>query len=356
MSPGGRSLAEDRSWVEGLAEAAARVLPPSVAAYLEAGAGEQVTRDEAHTAWQRHRLLPRVLQGADAVDTSLSILGSRLATPVGIAPTSMQMAAHPDGEVAMARGAAAAGALHVVSSNAGGDLEQIGGCGPWWAQVYLPPRRADALEFLRAVRRAGASAVVLTADTPFPGPKYDVADGDWDGIDRSWHRRHLPPGEVPWARDLRPGDVGWLGDAAELPVVVKGVLRPDDAVACVDAGAAAVWVSNHGGRQLDRAVATADALADAAAAVAGRVPLLVDGGVRSGLDVLVALALGADAVMLGRLPFRALAAGGEAAVTRLLDVLTAELRDALALAGAGDAAGARGTAVPARGAGHALSI
>lgn len=344
MTDGARSVALDRAWVEGLRAAAEQVLPPSVAAYLEAGAGECVTRDEAESAWRRHRLLPRVLRGALSLDTSVSILGARLATPVGIAPTSMQMAAHSDGEVAMGLGAARAGALHVVSSNAGADIARLGEHGPWWAQVYLPPRREDAREFLRAVAGAGAGAVVLTVDTPFPGPKYDVADGHWDGIDRSWHRRHLPAGaDGPWARDLRAADLRWTEQVAGLPVVVKGVLRPDDAAACVEAGAAAVWVSNHGGRQLDRVVSTAEALAPVVAAVGARVPVLVDGGVRSGLDALVALALGADAVMVGRPAFRALAVGGDTAVTRLLEVLTAELRDALALAGASDVQGARGT-------------
>ena len=147
----------------------------------------------------------------------------------------------------------------------------------------------------------GARAVVLTADTPFPGTKYAVDDADWTGIDLSWWRTNFAEPESPQPVEgrLSPDDVTWLRERAGVPVVVKGVLRGDDAVRCLDAGAAAVYVSNHGGRQLDRSVSTARALAEVVAAVGDRAEVYVDGGIRSGLDAMAALALGARAVLVG---------------------------------------------------------
>ncbi len=173
----------------------------------------------------------------------------------------MQRAVHPQGERAMASGTAAAGCLHVVSSNAGTSFADLGG-GPWWLQAYLPPEREAMLPVLEEAVAHGARAVVLTVDTPFPGTKYGVDDADWTGIDLSWWRTNFaePESPDPWKGDLSPDDVTWLRDRSGLPVVVKGVLRADDAVRCLDAGAEAVYVSNHGGRQLDRSVSTARAL------------------------------------------------------------------------------------------------
>jgi 4-hydroxymandelate oxidase len=303
-------------------------------AYTEAGAGEGTSAVEAVQAWRDVRFAPRVLRDVSRADTAARMLGADLGTPVGVAPTALQRAAHPHGEVAMARGAAAAGALHVVSSNAGHRFAEIDAGAPWWVQAYLPPTRDDALPMLTAAAEAGARAVVLTVDTPFPGPKELPPDTDWAEVDLSWFRCNFAvPGDVRWAADLVPDDIGWLRRALGLPVVAKGVLRPDDARVCVEAGAAAVWVSNHGGRQLDRAVSTSAALPAVVAAVADDAEVYVDGGIRSGLDALAALALGADGVFVGRLPLHALAAGGAEEVAAVLGRLTAELRDALRLAG-----------------------
>jgi 4-hydroxymandelate oxidase len=240
----------------------------------------------------------------------------------------------------MARAATAAGVPHVVSSNAGFPLADVGAIGPWWVQAYLTADRADVLPMLRAATDAGAAAVVLTADTPVVGSKRGVDDADWADLDLSWHRgnfaQHVRDAPGVWARDVTEADIGWLAETTGLPVVVKGILRPDDARRCVAAGAAAVWVSTHGGRQLDRAVASATALPTVAGEVGGEVEVYVDGGVRSGLDVLTALALGADAVFLGRTPFYALATAGEAGVARLLEELADELLEALRLAGCRD--------------------
>lgn len=335
-------MTDDRAWVEALPDLARVVLPAPVAAYVESGADADITRDEATAAWRRLRFAPRVLQEVNRVDLSVTLLGQHLRTPIGVAPTSMQRAGHPEGERAMARGAAEAGALHVVSSNASHPFEEIGD-GPWWLQLYAPADRSAAVALARRAVAAGASALVLTVDTPVPGPKPLVRDEDWQALDISWHRANLPPeADPPWAADLSVADLEALRAAVDVPLVVKGVLRPDDARRCVEAGAGAVWVSNHGGRQLDRSIATADALPGVVADVGGDAEVYVDGGLRSGLDVLAALALGADAVFLGRPPFWALAVAGSDGVRRLLDVLGQELAQAMALAGAPTVASTEG--------------
>ncbi len=354
--PGRPGWADPRrgGWQDELAERARAVLPAPMWAYLESGAREGVTRDEAHEAWRSVRLWPRVLHGEGAPDTRTSVLGTPVRTPVGVAPTSLQRVAHPDGELAMAAGAAAAGAVHVVSSNAGHLLVDIGAAARavdpaavWWLQAYLPPDREQAAPVLRAAAAAGARAVALTVDTPFPGTKYEPAEQDWEGIDLSWHRVNFTdPAAYRPHRSLRPADLAWIRETSGLPVVVKGVLRPDDARRCVEAGAAAVWVSNHGGRQLDRAVSTATALPQVVAAVGPDVEVYVDGGVRSGLDVLTATALGARAVLVGRPALHALASDGAAGVTGLLDTLTEELLEALELAGCGALESARTLVAP----------
>jgi 4-hydroxymandelate oxidase len=252
----------------------------------------------------------------------------------------------------MARACAAAGSVLVVSSNAGTPFSQIGATGVrWWLQAYLPADRTLAEPMLERAVAAGAEAVVVTVDTPVVGTKYAAGEQVvWDVIDPAILRANFDPGydDLPGAEkatDLGPHDLGWLAEVSGLPVVVKGVLRADDARRCAQAGARAVWVSNHGGRQLDRTATTASALAAVVAAVAGEAEVYVDGGVRSGLDVLAALALGADAVFLGRLPVWALVEG-EAGVARLHAELGDELTEAFRLAGCRSVADTRGIAVP----------
>jgi len=245
----------------------------------------------------------------------------------------MQRAVHPQGERAVAEAAGRAGVLHVVSSNAGTRLSEIGASGPWWLQAYVPPERELFLPVAEAAVAAGACAVVLTADTPYPGTKR-LDDDDWTGIDVSWWRSNYPDADDGrWKAELTFDDIGWLREATGVPVVVKGVLRGDDAVRCLEAGAEAIYVSNHGGRQLDRAVSTAAALPEVVAAVGDRAEVYVDGGIRSGPDVLAALALGARGVFVGRPALWALGADGARGVERLLDELQAELTEALELAG-----------------------
>ncbi|HWU20621.1 MAG TPA: alpha-hydroxy-acid oxidizing protein, partial [Nocardioides sp.] len=317
-------------WAADLRRTAEERLPAVVARYFAAGTGEEVTLDEATAAWRAVRFSSRVLRGAVEVDTSTTLFGTTYARSFGIAPTALQRCADARGELAMAEAAGQAGVPHVVSSTAGFRFSEIGAVGaPWWIQAYLRPDRDSALPMLEAACAAGAEAVVLTVDTPVPGIKYGAADADFAGIDLSWHRVNYPVQVASgqrgaWASDLGGADIAWLGERTGLPVVVKGVLHADDAVAARDAGAAAVWVSNHGGRQLDRAIDTATALREIRAAVGPDLTLFADGGIRHGLDVLAAHGLGADAVFAGRLPLWALAAGGREGVLTCMNRLAGE--------------------------------
>ena len=327
-------------FVDGLEERAAELLAEPVYRYVRQGGRDGVSAAEASAAWDRHRLLPHVLRDVTDVRTTVSLLGTEVRVPFAVAPTAMQRAAHPDGEVAMARGAAAAGSLVVVSSNAGSTFEDIGATGvPWWLQMYVTADRPTCVPLLERAVAAGARAVVLTADTPVVGRKYDGGGPTvWDVMEPSWLQANFPleygdaAGDEK-ATDLGPQDVEWLAEVTGLPVVVKGVLRPDDARRCLDAGAGAIWVSNHGGRQLDYAAATADCLSAVVATVGADAEVYVDGGIRDARQGMVALALGARAVFLGRLPVYALAVDGADGVARLLDELAEELTDGLRLAG-----------------------
>ncbi len=322
-------------------------LPGPVSEFFNQGAGPGVSMAEAVAAWDAIRFRPRMLRDVSTVSTAVTVLGRELATPILVAPTAMQRAAHPEGEVATARATAACGSLMTVSTNSGSRFADIGATGsPWWLQLYVMRDRGLATALLQAAQQAGASAVVLTVDTPVTGRKYnagktiyEATPDDYFLVNLDW--ASLPQRAYEQADDLTPDDIGTLTDATGLPVVVKGVLRADDARDFVAAGAAAVQVSNHGGRQLDMAVATADALPEIVAAVEGTgAEVYVDGGIRRAEHVLAALALGARAVFLGRPVLWALAAGGESGqggsegVTSLLTTLTDELVHAMMLAGA----------------------
>jgi 4-hydroxymandelate oxidase len=328
----------DGRWVASLEERARAVLPAPVLEYLVQGSRDSVTAKEATESWSSVRFQPHVLKDVTDVDPSVTLLGRRASVPWGIAPTTLQRTVHPDGELAMARAAAAAGSVMVVSSNAGTSFADIGATGVrWWLQAYLPSDRTLAEPMLDRAVAAGAEAVVITADTPVVSTRYVTGGSVWEAVDPALVRVNFDPGydEQPGAEkalDLGPHDLGWVAGRTGLPVVVKGVLRPDDARRCVQAGAAAVWVSNHGGRQLDRAAATAECLPGVRDAVEGAAEVYVDGGLRSGLDILAALALGADAVFLGRLPLLALV-DGEAGVAALHRELLLQTVENLRLAG-----------------------
>lgn len=300
-----------------LRQIATASLPGPTSEYFNQGAGPGVSAAEAVAAWETIRFRPRMLRGVGQASTSVTVLGHELATPVCVAPTAMQRAAHPDGEVATARAVVAAGSLMEVSINSGSMFADIGATGAvWWQQLYVMRDRGVTKALLQRAVDAGATAIVLTVDTPVVGLKYTSGQSIYDICPADYHlanvdKTGLPDEALVQADDLTPADIGWVRDITGLPVVVKGVLRADDARIAVSAGAAAVQVSSHGGRQLDLAVATADVLAEVADAVTGTgAEVYVDGGIRRGEHVLAALALGARAVFLGRPVLWALAAGG----------------------------------------------
>lgn len=322
-----------------LEEAARTLLPASVHRYYRQGSGDGITADEAVAAWRRYRFRPHVLHDVSTVSVETRILGELFSSPVAVAPTALQQHAHPRGEVEMATGARSAGALICVSSNTGQHYSDIAAvAGPWWAQVYVLRDRAVTAAMVTRAAAAGATAVVVTADTPIVAVKEEGEPSVWsltppDYLHANEDLIGLSHLAVEKARDLTPRVIGWLRDLTDLPVVVKGVVRADDAARAVEAGAAAVWVSNHGGRQLDRSIASADALGPVVQRVAGSAEVYVDGGVRDGRDVLVALALGARAVFVGRPPLWAMTANGAAGVTDLIEDMTGDLVEAMSLVG-----------------------
>lgn len=330
--------------IEQQRQAAQIALAPEAFDYYLTGAGDETAAREAEQAWLRFRTLPRVLRDVATTDLAVSICGVSLKTPFLVAPTAFHGLADSEGECATRRGAAAANALPILSMRSSRRMEDfaVATGDPWWYQVYLLRDRGLTRALVERAVAAGASALVLTGDTPFVGRKprlsdtrSPVASGDlMVNINE-----HLRANDDPlWAAEQSPSttwaDVGWLAGISALPVLVKGVLRPDDALHSLASGAAGVIVSNHGGRQSSRALATAQALAPVVEAVGGSAPVLVDGGIRSGADALVALALGATAVLVGRPVLWALAAGGADGVSDMLTALSDDLRVEMSLVGA----------------------
>ncbi|QSQ20591.1 alpha-hydroxy-acid oxidizing protein [Pyxidicoccus parkwayensis] len=322
------------------AEARAR-LPEAVFDYYAGGAGDEATLVDNTAAWTRVRLRPRVLRDVSSVRTATELLGTPLASPVLVAPTAFHSLGHPEGELATARGTREAGSLLVLSSRASRKVEDVAAvAGPWWLQVYVFKDRGLTRALVQRAVASGARALVLTGDTPVVGRKrrdrgdaeLPLPEEDFLANLEGLTRREL----AEQASDATFVDIHWLRDLSGLPVLVKGVLRSDDARECLRHGASGLIVSNHGGRQLDGAVSTADALPEVVEAVDNAVPVLVDGGVRTGRDVLRALALGARAVLVGRPVLWGLATGGADGVRGVLDALREDTVRALALAGVSD--------------------
>jgi 4-hydroxymandelate oxidase len=324
-----------------LEERARELLPAGVADYYAGGAETETTLREAPGAWRSWRLRPRVLRGVASVDVGTTLLGTDVRTPIGVAPWAYQSLAHSDGECGTARGAAAVGALMTVSTSASTALADVAAtepAGPRWFQLYRLHSPAHTDDLARRAAEAGYRALVLTVDLPVLGRRLRDLANDF-ALPADFPLPNHPvggslpvSGQPPWTFD----DIGRFGDLSGLPVVVKGVLRGDDAARCVQAGAAAVWVSTHGGRQADPVVASAHALPEVVAAVGDEVEVYVDGGLRSGSDVLTALALGARAVFVGRPVIWGLASGGADGVAGLLGGLTAQLAHTMALCGLAD--------------------
>ena len=338
--------------IDDLYALAADRLPRMAFDYYDSGADEEHTLRDNQDAWRRIRLRPKCLVDVSSCDLATTVLGTPVSMPVLVAPTAFQKLAHPDGECATARAAAAAGTVMTLSTLSTCLMEDVArenGEGGRWFQLYVYRDRGITRAFLERAEAAGYSAVALTVDAPYFGRRLrDVRNGFAlpDGMTvanltagmgtvgavegnsgLAAYIASMLDQRITWR------DVEWLRAQTRLPVVVKGVVRGDDAARAVDHGASGVIVSNHGGRQLDTTIATADALPEVVAAVAGRAEVYVDGGVRRGTDVLKALALGARAALVGRPVLWGLAADGEAGVRRALDILRDELSLALALAG-----------------------
>ncbi len=300
---------------------------------------DEVTLGENVAAFARRRLRPRVLVDVSKLDTTTTLLGTPVALPIGIAPTAQHVLAHPDAECATASAAAAAGVLFCASTMSSRSMEDIGSTcsGPRWFQLYTQDGVGERTQQLvRRAEAAGYTAIVLTVDLAVSGRREREMRLAF-ALDR------LETGNfvtlAPAIQDEAPPAftwevVDWLRRLTALPVVLKGVMTAEDATLAVEHGVPAVWVSNHGGRQLDRAQATIDVLEEIASAVAGRAEVYLDGGVRRGGDVATALALGARAVFVGRPVLYALAAGGEDGVSLALKLLGDEVRYNMALLGA----------------------
>ncbi|XP_037286389.2 uncharacterized protein LOC119179425 [Rhipicephalus microplus] len=329
-------------------------LEPGVGWYYNGGADQEETIKENKEAFRRLRFRPRMLVDVSWVSTATTLLGQPVSMPFGFSPSAMQQLAHPDGEIGAAQAAEAAGTLMILSSMSTISLEDIRLRAPnctLWLQVYVYKDRALTESLVKRAAAAGFSAVVLTADSPVFGQK----------VMANKYRFHLPKHlrfgtlerSLPSATaeshadfdefvddlispSVTWSDVAWLREVSGLPVVVKGVLSPEAAVQCYESGAAAIIVSNHGGRQLDGTPATIDVLPEIVDAVGGRLEVYLDSGVRTGADVVRALALGARAAFVGRPVLWGLAYNGKKGVSTVLDIYRSELERTLRLLGCVD--------------------
>jgi 4-hydroxymandelate oxidase len=322
--------------------------------YYVSGSDDEITLRENREAFTRLKLHYRVLTGTKERHLETTVFGQRLSMPVMVAPTAFQRLAHAQGELATAAATKKAGTLMTLSTIASTSLEEVRASQPdlpLWFQVYLYKDQGLNRELVARAKAAGAQALALTVDAPVWGrrerdirnnftlPK-DIHLGNlMSGLDS------LPAGKGSglsayvhemFKLDLGYKDLEWLKSESGLPVLVKGICHPEDAILSLEHGADGIWVSNHGGRQLDTSPATIDVLPRVADVVAGRAPIILDGGVRRGTDVVKALALGANVVAIGRPVLWSLALGGESAVSHTLELLRAEIDSALGLCGYGD--------------------
>jgi 4-hydroxymandelate oxidase len=317
-------------------------LQHAVYEFIAGGAGDEITKRDNETAFDRIKLRPRVLRDVTRLDTGITLFGKDLPHPIILAPIAYQRLAHPDGEVATARGAGMAEAVFVLGTSATAAIEDCMAVSrsPVWFLLYWQSDRNFNGELVTRMAELGAKAICVTVDTPTPGDRR-----------RQFRAGFKIPDSLvtPYFKDRNTGivkvgtsqiramptwaDIGWLRSLTNLPLILKGILDPEDAEQAVGAGADAIVVSNHGARNLDTFPATIDALPAIAERVAGRIPIILDGGVRRGTDVLKAMALGASAVMIGRPYVYALAVGGAEGVAHCVNLLRRDFELAMALTG-----------------------
>ena len=328
-------MSQRSSEVGSFEEQACARLEPGISDYIAGGAEDEITLVENQRAWDAMRLRPRVLRDVREVRLETEFLGRPVSTPVGIAPMAMQHAMWDEGAVATSRVAAETGSLFVMSLFGAGSAAEaaaVDPAAPRWLQVYVLRDRERSMRAIERTLPLGYQALMLTVDVVRQGKRpRDLRNRfeffrEEDGV-------HEDPNEI-FDHSLRFEDIAWFRERAGVPLIIKGVLRGDDARACAEAGADAVVVSNHGGRQLDTALATAHALSEVVAAVDGRAEVYVDGGLRRGHHVVKALALGARGVFVGRPVLWGLAARGAAGVRAVLDELSVDVERSMALCGA----------------------
>jgi 4-hydroxymandelate oxidase len=323
--------------------------------YISGGAGDEVTLRWNRESYDRVKLRPRILVDVSRLDTRIKLFGRELPHPILLAPAAYQRMIHSEGELATAKGAGATGTTMVVSTMATTSVEEIASAAtrPLWFQLYVQPDRTFTRDLVQRAEAAGCRALVVTVDTPVVGLrnremriKFTLPPGmdrpNLKGLKTS-STSHLPPENEIYSAVLDPKltwkEIETLRSYACVPVLLKGVLNPDDAERAVQSGVAGIIVSNHGARNLDTLPATIDVLPEVAARVAGRFPVLVDGGIRRGTDVLKALALGANAVLIGRPYLYGLGVAGAEGVARVISILRREFEMAMALTGRTNIAG-----------------
>jgi 4-hydroxymandelate oxidase len=323
---------------------AQRALPRGAFDYYRGGAGDENTLRESVSAFSKWRLRPRVLVDVSSIDMSSEMLGIPVAMPVGFAPTALAGLAHPDGELITARAAATAGVTFCLSTLSSRTIEEVATVSgkPSWFQLYVHKDRAVAKSLVERAEAAGYDALVVTVDLPVVGyreadlrNRFEVAPELYGNLivpeaaGREFHEvvNFVSDPALTW------GDLAWVRSLTSLPVVVKGILTAEDAALAIEHGVDGIVVSNHGGRQLDGAVTALDALEEVVTTVGDSAEVYVDGGVRRGTDFVIALALGARGVFIGRPFLFALAAGGQRGVERALSLIGAETENAMALLG-----------------------
>ena len=316
--------------------------------YISGGTGDEISMRLNRESYDRLRLMPTVLNDVSRIDTSVTLLGRQLNHPILLAPTAYHRLVHPEGELATAKGASDANAIYVVSTMATTAIEDIAKVAtkPLWFQLYVNRDRGFTRDLVQRAEAAGCQSLVLTVDTPVLGTRYREMRLKFD-LPKGMERVHLRALNLSGAPTLPAGtiysplfdanltwkDIEWLKSISKVPILLKGILNKDDAARAVEVGAAGIGVSNHGGRNLDTVPATIDVLPAIAEKVEGRVPILLDGGIRRGTDVLKAIALGETAVMVGRPYLFGLSVAGSQGVSQVVEILRREFEMAMALTG-----------------------